>query len=221
MQAIQEIGEIGLTVHDGDLAGRYFVLKPSLINIMQIGTPEFIVETFAILNGSEIVKNYVDLPDFITCLPALAQEYSAAIDRIVLSRARKVVLSCCDDADFTDLCIGDHRLIDDVAMVTLAKHLLNHGVIGQCEIEIPQSMEKQEYKTEFSAYTFVEVGMLALELSKDDAMNLTLTELQRMITKKYPRNQKDGLTRKEYDQVADDFEIMKSMKRVKQGLNNG
>lgn len=143
--------------------GRKFDFIPSFKNIEKIGTPEQIIKTFELLN----------IPHF---------------DKTMFTTAMHV-LECCIEGEDKDLSKvfgyispnyhGDKMLWVSGAepfqnALIMARHMLMHGVCGESD-----TIDKSEAKpvTEFNASEFVAAARRVLEVSIDEAKNMTMTEL--------------------------------------------
>lgn len=233
MEPIKSIGEFKITIAAGENSGEEFFFKPSFANIMQIGSPREIVESYAILNGSEIneiisraFSRFGLVPDAV--FNALRSKHYGGK---VFSTALRVMSACCY-ADATPL-IGYYKpgksgliyspgLMPIEMIIASAKNLLDHGLIGKADFKVAQRDEKpNEYSNEFDAMDYVDSARIHFGMSKSEALDLSMTEFHRLLKQKYPT--KNGLTRDEYDAIADDYFAAREERRrlAKEAENNG
>lgn len=174
--------------------GEDFIFRPTFINALKLGTPKEIIKTFSDIHMLDAK------PDILN------GEYGGAY---INSFAKRVlptacyVLSCCSDDDVIDL-IGTFNgtkyragllPIDDI--IVIAKHLLKHMIIGKPD-EKKQSASK-EYSDEFDVAELVDIAMLNLGLSEQEALSLSMTRFHSMVKIKYPEQRSDAPTDSEYD----------------------
>ncbi|EHC1064012.1 hypothetical protein JY216_002308 [Salmonella enterica subsp. enterica serovar Chomedey] len=205
--ALPEIGEIGIS--DSREGGADYLLRPSFEAMSRLGSPDEIVQTFAILHGSEaaelIAKLGGNIPLWMT--PTLHRIYES-----VLTSAMHVLQACCDD-DLTPL-IGEWKgwrryivyrpgQMPKHDIIILAQHLLQHGVYGKAKVRKLQRHETNETTAEFRVVDYIVAAQTHFGMSAADAAQLTMTKFQMLLAAKYP-DQK-GFTKEEYDAVADDF----------------
>lgn len=153
------------------------ILRPSLYAMSRIGSPAYIVEVCAVL-----------LTGGLTGKAALIQK-GYAID---------VLTACCDN-DISEITgyyeYGDNfvqRLMDDTAIITLARCLIQHGVIGVNKV-IPKSIDAEDdYVQEFDAKAHVAAAIAHLGMSEKDAWNMTMTGLVEALRSKFPPSAKDS-----------------------------
>lgn len=162
---LTEIGEVGL--HVGDCVHR---LRPSLYAMSKLGTPKEIVELYASVMGES--KTLL--------LDALA------------------VVQACSGEDLSEV-IGycDHRLklvlrrAQPEDLVVIARHLLQHGIIGVLPAQPRPHDAEVEYSSEFNAREYVALAMAHLSLSERDAWNLTMTGFLGAMRAKFPPSASD------------------------------
>lgn len=173
---ITSIGEIGVSVGDSD-----YLFRPSLSAIDSLGSPEEIVEKFAILFSAPKLNPIWPLTSY------------RSWERDVMSTAYDVLVACCDD-DVTPLIgyMGSKwgsfvpGAMPSKDMVHLARSLIRHGVVGLKPEGRPiKKSEKEEYSQEFRARDFVAQAVAHLGLSSAEAWNLTMTEFSGAMQAKF------------------------------------
>ena len=185
--------------------GESFDFRPSFRNALKIGTPKQIISTFSTLHCLNIDH------DTLIKLPSVyASAYVSTFIKGVLPAAYHV-LNCCLDTKTDSNIVGyfspsksgtSYRQgaipIDD--MIVLAKHLMKHMIVGK-----PDDSEKKngDYLDEFDVSNIVDIAMLKLRLSEDEALNLSMTRFQSMVRIEYPEQRTDVPTDKEYDDCMD------------------
>lgn len=160
----------------------------------------------------------------------LRQLCSAMSAKRTIMAAHSVIQACCD-RDATPL-IGElipgksgkwtfvYRAgkLPVADMITVARSLIVHGLIGKAKVRRLQRHESSTGSTEFSALEYINAARNHFEISRHEAEQLTMTEFQMMIAMKYP-DQK-GFTREEYDKVADDYLAKKKRKLARSQRGN-
>lgn len=204
---ITSIGEMVISTTDKD-----FFFKPSFNAMANIGTPQEIVEIYATINGLSAQKaitaaigSYGRVTPFL--LKSIAKP---AYGREVLSAAIIIMRSCCED-DISGL-VGTWKPSKKGMMyvrggmpvadiVTIGRRLMEHGVIGMSKMRKLQRDEgKQgEFTKEFNVMEYISMARAHFGMSREQAEDLTMTELQELIKVKFP--QKAGFTREEYDDI--------------------
>lgn len=98
-------------------------------------------------------------------------------------------------------------------MILIAQSLIQHGIIGKAKVRKLQRHEGGQASSEFNAFEYISAARTHLEMSRDEAEKLTMTEFQMLLAAKFP-DQK-GFTKEEYDAVADDYLAKKARKLAK------
>lgn len=204
---LTEIGEMRISLSD-----RSFFFKPSFAAMGRIGTGAEIVAAYARVSGAE----YVPVMEALPGLPTGAQVYVSKViskpvyGRHVLSAAYIIMQSCCEE-DISVL-IGGWKpgrngvkyipgIMPVADVITIARELIEHGLIGRSPLKVPQRSESQARTTsEFSVSQYVIAARTHFKLSREEAEDLSMTEYQMMIKNKYP--EPAGLTREQYDTVV-------------------
>lgn len=170
--------------------GSEFTFTPSFANLARLGEP------------AEIVRMYVDL-------------HGPRADR----EAAFILTTLCDQEDPTPA-VGWHSLEDGwvdgfltpEARVVLARHLMEHGMVGKAKPEKPGQATQGKYSAEFKVSEYVAAARVHLGLSRDEALALSMTEFQNLLEMKYPDTEEKKVpTREEYDQ------FMRTVKERKRG----
>ncbi|SMB87348.1 hypothetical protein SAMN05660772_02726 [Pasteurella testudinis DSM 23072] len=217
MQANLAIGEFSIT-H----GGKDYLFRPSLKNISAIGTPQEIVIAYSVLNGGEIAKLLRDVVE----LNQWAKQYAAktalspVFGRNILMTAVTILTCCCSD-DVTAItgyykpggkgllyCPGKLSIKD---IITLARHLIDHGIIGTVDLRRDQKdSAKATYTAEFNAEEYISAARCHFGLPRMEAENLTMTEFQMLIKAMYKDSDKKTngaiFTEDEYDRIMAEFE---------------
>ncbi|KAF2282468.1 hypothetical protein GH714_044074 [Hevea brasiliensis] len=161
--ALTEIGEMIIGCND-----KQWFLKPSLRAMINIGSPQDIVHTYAVLNGLD-VRNAIErcMNVFGGVVPVYVAKAinTKHYQRSILSAAQVVMQSCCDE-DLT-LMVGGWKNgkrgmvyvpgrmpVGDI--VRLASHLMEHGIIGKSPLKQPQRhAEVGKTTQEFHAVEYI------------------------------------------------------------------
>lgn len=218
MKPITSIGECMISTADKD-----FFFKPSLINMTSIGSEEEIVGIYSTLNGFEInrvisssIERFGTIPECI-----LKAVNKPAYGRQVLNAAILVMQSCCDE-DISSL-VGSYRPSNRGMVyvpggmpishiVIIAKRLAEHGIIGKHPKQEMTAVEeakaksrKDEYTSAFIVNDYLNTARVHLDMTRAEAEQLTMTELQGLLATKYPPSNK-GMTRAELIADSEAFE---------------
>jgi hypothetical protein len=145
-----------------------------------LGSPDEIVEKFALLFSSPIVN------------PIWPMAAYRAWEREIMATAYDVLLACCDD-DVTPLLghMGSRwgsfvmGAMPPEDMIPLARSLIRHGIIGLKPEGILKDPIEDEYSDEFNARDFVAQAVAHLGLSSSEAWNLTMTEFSGAMQSKF------------------------------------
>ena len=95
----------------------------------------------------------------------------------------RIILQCFIDAELPSFCeddpinrLGARRASQDsrTFVIAMAKHCIHHSMTGK--VKEGKSSAKSESVTEFDPYEFIESAMELLELTKEEAANLSMTE---------------------------------------------
>jgi hypothetical protein len=194
MQALTEIGQIGVT----DDEGNYFLFNPSFENIAKIGNPKEIVQYFHWLHNERM------------CLLAAMRVMRVCLEHDVYSD--KLIGWIDGDKDSKTF---DKRIdgsIPDGELIILARSLMTDGIAGRAK---PTGKSGEgKYSDSFDASEFVDAAMVHLGTSAADAWRLTMTQFQRQIEMKFPAKNKVDMTEDQYKKAK--AELM--AKREKAGL---
>lgn len=222
MTPYKEIGECVISLGDHD----YF-FRPSFANMMRIGEPEAIVQAFYELHNDEYtslikrsVAAYGGIPQWLVSYIGRPQ-----FKKAVVYSAMNVLAACCDD-DISPL-VGELRpgltgrwsfvyrkgAMPVTDMILIAQSLIQHGIIGKAKVRKLQRHEGGEATTGFNAFEYISSARTGLELSRDEAEKLTMTEFQMLLSAKFPEQK--GYTREEYDGAADDYFARKAKRIAK------
>ena len=184
-----KIGQCAVTV-----AGVKYVFTPSFAAMAKIANNMDLVQAFAIIHGS---KYPARLPvDKGLRNRILARCYGEVVQTSML------VLKACTDSDTTRL-IGDCELnpcgklklklgiipVEDV--ITLAKHLLFHGLIGDGpENKAAEQARGSDYKPTFDVLEYVYSAVAHLGLSESEAWAMTMTGYRAAVRAKTPPDER-------------------------------
>jgi len=191
MTALTDIGE--LSISDSREGGKDYLLRPSFEAMTRIGTPEEIVQAYAIIHGNDVAQLIEVCAGTLGRFPAwLAPSFNRAAEKL-LSTSMLVLPK------------------NDI--IVLAQHLMQHGVVGKAKVRQLQRHETGERTTEFKAFDYISAARSHFEMNRAEAAQLTMTEFQMLLAAKYP-DQK-GFTREEYDSIADEYLAKQAARRAK------
>lgn len=183
---LADIGEIG--IHDG---GAVYKLRPSFYAVSKLGTPSEIVQIFANIHSEHFTKRG-KTEQFAQALGVLAACSEDGLDIFgsYAPAAPGKLGSAWRPGRYTPG-KGNPRHV-----LTLARSLLAHGVVGDVP-ELPRRADAEpEYHSEFNARDHVATAMAHLGLTEHEAWNMTMTGLVLALRSKYPTSDKDAPGRK-------------------------
>lgn len=188
---LPEVGHVRITTK----AGREYVFRPALSRVAALGDPV------------EIIAVYGDLH----------RPYAAR------DAAAYVLATFCDEPDCTPLTGwrddgGWHAgAMPAGEMVTIACHLMMHGMAGKARPG--QRSAPGEYSPRFDVAEHIASAVVHLGVSRQEAADMTMTEIQMLVEAKYPdahkKAGKDYATRDEYR-----AQMAAIMERRKKALDN-
>lgn len=188
-----ECGLVRVTAGDGTEA----TFRPSLGRIAALASPEALVELFARLHGPGAEAAAADVliglcdPDDAPALQALIGEPEATPAGLRWTAGAMP---------------GPERVI-------LARHLLQHGMVGKARPGAQEKAEQGRYSARFDAGEYIAAARVHLGLSAAEAEALSMTEFAQLFAMKFP-DQKGGArdvpTREEYAAGMRAFEELKA-----------
>ncbi|WP_154952874.1 DUF6246 family protein [Klebsiella grimontii] len=219
MAVLKDIGELGIS--DSREGGKDYLLRPSFEAMSRLGDPEEIVKIYAEINGSDVQKLFCDCMEAFSGIPGWMMSVLNNLSDKILSSSMLVLQACCED-DLTGA-IGEWCEIEGKMaylpgimpkedIVTLAKELMLHGIIGNAKVRRLQRHEAKETTTEFLAAEYIVSAQTHFSMSLSEASKLTMTAFQLLLAAKYP-NQK-GFTREEYESIADEYLAKQAARRA-------
>lgn len=220
MAVLKDIGELGIS--DSREGGRDYVLRPSFEAMSRLGEPEEIVRLYAEINGSDVQRVFYDCDEAFGGVPDWMLPVINNLSDKILSASMLVLQACCEE-DLTRA-IGEWSEIEGKIMylpgimpkediVTLAKELMLHGIIGNAKVRRLQRHEAKETTTEFNAAEYIAAAQTHFNIGLSEASQLTMTAFQLLLAAKYP-DQK-GFTRDEYDAIANEYLARQAARRGK------
>jgi hypothetical protein len=224
MTPLTSVGEMRLS--EAREGGNDYFFKPSFESMATIGNPSEIVSTFSLIHGAGVqpLLNLISQTQF-----TLPQHMMNALFRHpgeeILTASMHVLQSCYKGSDDLTPLIGEWKgwsncvvyrpgalMKDDI--ILLAQHLMQHGIIGKAKVRRLQRNENNEYSNEFNAIDYIIAARNHFGMNRDDAANLTMTEFTLLLAAKYPEQR--GLTRDEYNAVAEAHLAKQAARRAKQ-----
>ncbi|MEB6644300.1 DUF6246 family protein [Enterobacter kobei] len=220
MIASIEIGEVAIS--DSAEGGKDYLLRPSFEAMMSIGSPEEIVQVYAIIHGSEFSKIISDCSDVMGKVPEWLSPIMRRSSYRMLFASMHVLQACCSE-DLTPM-IGEWKgwsryvvyrpgSMSKNDIIVIAQHLMQHGISGKAKIRRLQRHESNETTTGFQAFEYISAARVHFGMPRAEASQLTMTEFQLLLASKYP-DQK-GFTREEYDTIADQYLAKQAARRAK------
>ncbi|HFF9177306.1 TPA: DUF6246 family protein [Klebsiella pneumoniae] len=220
MAVLKDIGELGIS--DSREGGMDYVLRPSFEAMSRLGEPEEIVRLYAEINGSDVQRAFYDCDEAFGGVPDWMLPVINNLSDKILSASMLVLQACCEE-DLTRA-IGEWSEIEGKIrylpgimpkedIVTLAKELMLHGIIGNAKVRRLQRHEAKETTTEFNAAEYIAAAQTHFNIGLSEASQLTMTAFQLLLAAKYP-DQK-GFTRDEYDAIANEYLARQAARRGK------
>ncbi|KKI48987.1 hypothetical protein XK97_00915 [Obesumbacterium proteus] len=224
MTALIDIGEVSIS--DSRDGGKDYLLSPSFEAMTRIGSPNEIVEAYAIVHGSELNGMLTGYASAFGRLPDWLSSSLYRVTEKMLSTSMRVIQACCQD-DLTPM-IGEWKGWKSCVVyrpgkmprndiIVMAQHLLQHGVVGKAKVRQLQRHETGGRTTEFKAFDYISAARSHFGMSRDEASKLTMTEFQFLLAAKYP--DQNGFTREEYESVADDYLKKQAARRAREKKN--
>lgn len=189
-RVLTEFGELVATTD----TGLEVTFRPCFANIAAIGSPEYIVETFAAVHGADFDALMAAHDVLMACSEGRAEPLLGYA--VQSSVASKVGPSGAVYAPSLYK-VGAMSAQD---MLVLARHLMTHGIIGKAK---PAKGGKSgDYSNKFSASEYISAAMIHFGMSREDAERLSMTQFQQMLYMKFPElNKADKYPSKvEYEQ---------------------
>lgn len=224
MTPLTSIGEMRLS--ESKEGGKDYFFKPSFEAMSTIGNPSEIVSTFSLIHGAGIQS----VLDKVARIPfALPRNMMNALFHLpsekILTAAMHVMACCYKGCDDLKPLIGEWKgwkscvvyrpgALAKEDIIVLAQQLMQHGVIGKAKVRRLQRNESNEYSNEFKVIDYIMAARNHFGMSRDDAANLTMTEFTLLLAAKYPEQK--GLTKDEYDAVAEAHIAKQAARRAKQ-----
>lgn len=184
-----------------EYCGEAYRFTPSFKNIERIGSPKDIINVF------EVIIN-PDLAWYIT-----------------LSASIKILKACCDK-DLPAQLTGESKLSQWSNKIIYAKpksgmtieqarilalHLMAHGVVGKVDIKSNSTASKI---TSFDVSEYVESAVATLNITYNEALNMSMTQFIKSIRSKFPDIDKQDDETRMGVTAEEQVELVKEMQRV-------
>lgn len=194
-----ECGLVRVTAGDGTEA----TFRPSLGRIAALASPEALVELYVRLHGPSAEAAAADVliglcdPDDLDALPALIG-------------GEKV-----NPADPTGPALESYAgAMPAAERVIIARHLLQHGMVGKASPGSQDKAEHGRYSARFDAGEYIAAARVHLGMSAAEAEALSMTEFAQLFAMKFPDQKAAGArdvpTREEYAAGMRAFEELKA-----------
>ena len=189
--------------------GMAFDLNPTLEAMALIGNKEDIMQVFSKLHCVTI-KEFINADPYqCNYVTEQLRKYSKKVTGPDQLQAAILVLQCCSKVDISPM-IGKLIVKDRVYyqkgfapvqnVIALAQHMIYHGMIGHTENKVTSN--RAGTTADFEPERFAELARLKLNMSRDDAWALTMTEFIALWNTEYPPTEKqldESITIEEYD----------------------
>ena len=189
--------------------GMQFDLNPTLEAMARIGNKEDIIQVFSKLHCITIREFINSNPYQCTYVSEQLKKYSKKVTGPQQLQAAILVLQCCSGKDLSPM-IGKLIVKDRVYyqkgfapvqnIISLAQHMIYHGMIGHTENKITSN--RAGTTADFEPERFAELARLKLNMSRDEAWSLTMTEFIVLWNTEFPPTEKqmdESITQDEYD----------------------
>lgn len=169
--------------------GEAWSFTPALGRVAALGSPAEVVELYGALHGANAPQE-----------------------------AAYVLAGFCDQEDATPLVgwldeMGWHDgLMLPAERIVIARHLMQHAICGRARPDAREPRDGGKFSTGFDASEFVALARVHLGMSAADAEALSMSELQRMLDIKFPRQEagsgaaRDVPSRDEYEAAIRHFD---------------
>lgn len=205
MRIKTEIGQLAITAND-----EQYVFTPTLKAMGDINSPDKIIDMLVLLGTS----GYKQVPAVLigTYLKLTTKQLWYAATR---------VLECCCERDTSHLWgyyigIKYHPSVVPLKnIITLGRALIEAGVVGR---PIKTKSSKQEEVTEWHVDDYITLAMSQLNMTKSDAEQLTLIQLQRALDLLNPEKEEDKkptITKADDDAMERAMQLMNKSMGVK------
>lgn len=208
MRIKTEIGQIAITAEDDQ-----YVFTPTLKAMGDIASPDKIIDMLVLLGTS----GYKQIPAVLigTYLKLTTKELWYAATR---------VLECCCDRDTNHLwgyyiglkyhpsVLPSGVTVTLKNIITLGRALIEAGVVGR---PIKTKNSKQEEVTEWHVDDYITLAMSQLNMTKSDAEQLTIIQLQRALDLLNPEKEEDKQPK---ITKADDDAMERAMRLMNQSM---
>lgn len=169
---LPEVGHVRITTE----AGREYTFRPALSRVAALGDPV------------QIVATYGDLHRPSTAVSAAAYVLTTMCDG-----------ECAELVGHADGNVWRFGAMPPGEMVTIARHLMQHGIAGKARPGKQAAPGK--YSPRFDVAEHVAAAVAHLGVSRAEALDMTMTEIQLLVEAKFPdakAKARDVPTRDEY-----------------------
>lgn len=200
MNALTEIGEIGITAKNRD-----YLLRPSFRAMQSLGSPREIVQIFHALHAG----------------PNLAVTQRQH-ERDTLALSAQVIEACIVEGDHIDL-LGytpapRKYVPGDMPFnhwVIVAQALMRHGIIGVIPKKTYPKKKSDEYVSAFRASDYVAAAVAHLGMSESEAWNMTMTSFAGLMRSKFGEPEHKTPALEDYDDAMKKLEEINRLRSIK------
>lgn len=198
---LPEWGHVVATLPDGER----FVFRPTLGRTAALagGDASFAVRAYAAMHSPPPPAQYAATIDGAMPPPQAAQAAPHPLDEL----AERVLRAYCDtdpEPLFHSPGMPDCGLMRPAEKMHLARHLLEHAIIGARSGEMPRGSvgeDGPEFSDKFDPGEHIAAAMAHLGLTFDAASEMTMTGLQYLILAKSPKKQVPDISEDEYSEI--------------------
>lgn len=197
MNALTEIGEIGITARNRD-----YLLRPSFRAMQSLGSPREIVQIFHALHEGSVTQRQHE--------------------RDLLSLSAQVIEACVVEGDHIDL-LGHipapgKYVPGDMPFThwqIIAQALMRHGIIGVIPKKTYPKKKSDEYVSEFRAADYVAAAVAHLGVSEAEAWNMTMTSFAGLMRSKFGEPEHKTPALEDYDDAMKKLEEINRLRSIK------
>lgn len=177
--------------------GRCYNLVPSFENIMKLGDESELIDIYNYMHGLHEQPQYsCAINDLYMYLVSLSADIIRACSDIDPSR---MLIDVVDRNGKSKMKIGVGKKLTPERQIILAAGLVRHGIAGV----IPEKPKTSDSKaaTKINLWEFVNTARVHLEITRNEALSLTMTEFAKMMAIKFPPEKTaiDVISDEEYD----------------------
>lgn len=176
---------------------------------MKLGSGEELIDAYSVLHGmTEFPTNAQRAYDFNMYTVGLSADVLKACSDIDPS---KLIVDVVDRNDVFKLKQPAGKSITPEQQIIVAAGLLRHGISG---ISDKKTKSTGKAATSIDLWEFVNASRIHLDISKDEALSLTMTEFNQLMDIKFPP-EKPAISDDEYDEAMSNLARINKIRDAK------